>query len=295
MIKNIVDRKYIKNIVDSKYIENMVDNKYIHLAEKLKIDCEKCSGLCCVALYCMKTDGFPANKEAGKPCKQLMPDFRCSIHSKLASKNMRGCLAYDCFGAGQKATQIYYQYGTWKTNSEQAKEIFEVFITIVLLHQILWYLIEAYSLTSDEHLKSAIDVLIYENEQMTQQPPDKIIQLDIENYRFKVNQLLKQITSMISGEDSDKIQSNDYFGRDFKKASLDGQDFSMSLLIAANLEGCSLRQTNFLGADMRDANLKNTDLSESIFLTQMQINSAKGNSNTKIPINLSRPASWQGL
>lgn len=39
----------------------------------------------------------------------------------------------------------------------------------------------------------------------------------------------------------------DYTSRNFKKAVLDGQDFSMSLLIAANLEGCSLRGANFLG------------------------------------------------
>ncbi|MGL6219101.1 MAG: pentapeptide repeat-containing protein, partial [Lacrimispora sphenoides] len=59
------------------------------------------------------------------------------------------------------------------------------------------------------------------------------------------------------------------------------------------LSGCSLWKTNFLGADLRDANIKNADLSNSIFLTQMQINSAIGNSNTKIPINLTRPATWE--
>jgi uncharacterized protein YjbI with pentapeptide repeats len=159
----------------------------------------------------------------------------------------------------------------------------------------LWYLVEAFSLTSDEYLKSAIDALIFKNEQMTRQSPDDISQLNIEKYRLKVNVVLKRVTSTFSVDASDKIRSTDYFGRDFKKANLDGRDFSMSLMIAANLEGCSLQRTNFLGADMRDTNLKNTDLSECIFLTQMQINSAKGNSNTKLPINLSCPTDWQGL
>ena len=115
------------------------------MASTLKIDCEKCSGLCCVALYCMKTDGFPANKEAGTPCKNLMSDFRCAIHSNLVSKNMRGCLAYDCFGAGQKTTQVCYPNRDWKTNPEQANEIFHVFLIVFQLHQMLWYLIEASS------------------------------------------------------------------------------------------------------------------------------------------------------
>lgn len=84
-----------------------------------------------------------------------------------------------------------------------------------------------------------------------------------------------------------------FLGKHFKGKNLDGHNLSMSLLIAANLEQCSLRRTNFLGADMRDANIKNTDLSESLFLTQMQINSAKGNTATKLPAYLERPSSWQ--
>ena len=38
------------------------DTKYEIIQSKLKIDCEKCSGLCCVALFCAKTDGFPEKK-----------------------------------------------------------------------------------------------------------------------------------------------------------------------------------------------------------------------------------------
>ena len=265
------------------------------MASTLKIDCEKCSGLCCVALYCMKTDGFPANKEAGTPCKNLMSDFRCAIHSDLVSKNMRGCLAYDCFGAGQKTTQIYYPNSDWKTNPGQADEIFHVFLIVFQLHQMLWYLIEASSFILDKHLKSDIDALIFENQQMTNQSPDEILHFNIEKYRLQVNQALKQVSGMITSDSSHETQSNDFFGTNFKKKNLDGRDFSMSLMIAANLEGCSLQGTNFLGADMRDTNIKNTDLSGCAFLTQMQINSAKGNSNTKIPENLSRPNSWQEL
>lgn len=271
------------------------EDNYAALAAKLKIDCEKCSGLCCVALYCMKTDGFPANKEAGIPCKNLRSDFRCAIYAHLKSKNMRGCLAYDCFGAGQKATQICDPNGDWRTNPGKANEIFDVFFLVFQLHQMLWYLVEAVSLSSDEQLKSKIDALILENQQMTNQSPDEILQLDIEKYRLQVNETLQQVSGMIAIESSDGRQSDDFIGIEFKKENLDGRDFSMSLMIAANLEGCSLQGTNFLGADMRDTNIKNTDLSGGAFLTQMQINSAKGNAKTKIPPNLSRPNAWQGV
>ncbi|MFA9379098.1 MAG: pentapeptide repeat-containing protein [Lachnotalea sp.] len=269
--------------------------KYAKLQEKLKIDCKKCSGLCCVALFCIKSDGFPANKESGVPCQYLMNDFRCNIHSNLISKNMRGCLAYDCFGAGQKVTQSCYPNTDWKSNADKGEEIFQVFIIVYQLHQMEWYLIEALSMVLDENLKSDIESLISENEQMTRQSPNEILHLNIEKYRLNVNQKLKKVSNLIVTDAFKEKNSNDFFGKNFKCANLDKQDFSMAILIAANLEGCSLNGTSFLGADLRDTNIQNTDLGSSIFLTQMQINSAKGNVNTNLPKNLIRPASWQRL
>lgn len=269
----------------------MIDSKYSDLEERLKINCEKCSGLCCVALYCMKIDGFPANKETGVPCQYLRPDFRCDIHAKLGSKNMRGCLAYDCFGAGQKVTQNCFPKVDWKNNPDHANEIFQVFQIVFQLHQMEWYLLEALSLTDDEHLKSDIKSFISENERLTSLSLDEILNLNIESYRLDVNKILKQLSSMITVSSNEK-NGKDYLGQNFKYANLNYKDFSMALLIAADFEGCSLLGTNFLGADMRDANIKNTDLSSSVFLTQMQINSAKGNANTKLPYRISRPISW---
>lgn len=265
---------------------------YSDIAARLKIHCEQCSGLCCVALYCMKTDGFPANKDAGIPCRHLMTDFRCDTHSTLASKQLKGCMAYDCFGAGQKVTQECYFDVDWKSAPEKASEIFNVFRVVFQLHQMEWYLLEANSLTTDTHTKEKIETLISENEQITSKSPIEILNFGIEDYQVRVNKILKQICDTTSKPSSNGKHSKDSFGRDFKRANLDGVDFSMAFLIAANLEGCSLHGTNFLGADMRDANVKNTDLSSCLFLTQMQINSSKGNASTKLPSKLSHPASW---
>ena len=64
---------------------------YSAMLKELSIDCEKCSGLCCVALYCSKTDGFPENKPADIPCKHLESNFKRTIHTQLLKKNMKGC------------------------------------------------------------------------------------------------------------------------------------------------------------------------------------------------------------
>ncbi len=271
----------------------MKNNNYADLEAALKIDCEKCSGLCCVALYCMKTDGFPENKQAGVPCKHLMPDFCCDIHAQLANKKMKGCLAYDCFGAGQKVTQNSYANVNWKTNPEKANEIFRVFRIVFQLHQMAWYLLEAASLNTDKRIGAEVEVLIAQNSQMTALAPTEILQIDITNYQIGVNQVLKKVSNQLAADSFDKMERQDYFGKNFKRANLNGRNFSMALMIAANLEGCSLTGTNFLGADLRDANIKNTDLRGSLFLTQMQINAAQGNAKTKLPPNLSSPTSWQ--
>ena len=64
----------------------------------LRSDCGKCFGLCCVALYFSASEGFPTNKDAGKPCIYLKPDFSCVVHKDLRKKGLKGCTAYDCFG-----------------------------------------------------------------------------------------------------------------------------------------------------------------------------------------------------
>lgn len=274
-------------MTNRKMIDQLAD-----LQKSLNIDCEKCCGLCCVALYCMKTDGFPENKAAGVPCRHLRSDFRCDIHDRLAEQKMKGCLGYDCFGAGQKVTQKMGENGNWKTNPQKAKEQFQVFTVVFQLHQMAWYLLEALALSSDQKQQTEITALIVENEQLTAEAEDAILNTDVAAYREKVNGVLKQISRQVAGLPDDKKASKDFFGKNLSSKNFDGKDFSMALMIAANLEGASLRGTNFLGADLRDANIKNTDLSKSLFLTQMQINAASGNEKTILPKNLVRPSHW---
>ena len=63
-------------------------------------------------------------------------------------------------------------------------------------------------------------------------------------------------------------------------------------LIGADLRGADLRVADLIGADFRDADLKGADLTGSIFLTQSQLNAAKGDTDTKLPPWFSRPAHW---
>lgn len=265
------------------------------LLKELTIDCKNCCGLCCTALYFSKTEGFPENKEAGVPCLHLLEDFQCEIHKELYKKHMKGCLAYDCAGAGQKVTQIVYKGKKWKRDiesSEFSNQMFAVYHKVFRLHQMLGLLAEAKILTEAQAMQTEIEKLILENIRMTQKTPEEILLSDIDTYQDKVNQVLKEISRNLA-KNTQQNGKKEYFGYHFKKADLSGKDFTMALLIASNLEECDLTGANFLGADLRDANVCGSNLSESVFLTQMQINAARGNQKTKLPQWLCYPSTWK--
>ncbi|MEG0075382.1 MAG: pentapeptide repeat-containing protein [Christensenellaceae bacterium] len=270
-------------------------HSYQNILKTLAIDCAQCSGLCCTALYFAKSEGFPADKPAGKPCSHLLPDFRCAVHDDLIPRKLKGCLTYDCFGAGQKTTQGADALKNWKTHPEIAPQLFRVFLLITRFHQMLWYLIEAASLTDDRYLRATIDALIHENETITALFPEALLAFDIDAYQTRVNAVLKKVSQHVAvlfKHPKHKKPPIDCIGKNLKKSNQSGQDFSMCLLISTDLSGANLYGTNFLGADLRDTRLHDTDLSESLFLTQGQINAAKGNAHTCLPEMLKRPFTW---
>jgi uncharacterized protein YjbI with pentapeptide repeats len=263
--------------------------------EQLKADCSKCSGLCCTALFFSKIDGFPENKKAGKPCTKLENNYRCKIHHELEKYNMKGCIGYDCFGAGQHVTQCIYKGETWQTSQGQSKEIFDVFVIIFQLYQIRYFLEESKIIIPAKKLWNDIQNLIDENEVLCNSDSQSILEIDIETYRNKINIILKQVCNCIIKHfnNSDNKKLTEFLGRSFKKRNMSGLDLSMKLLIAANFDSCIFDGTIFLGADTRDTNFSNADLREAVFLTQGQINSAKGNRNTKLPEHLDYPTTWK--
>ncbi len=271
--------------------------------KELKVDCKKCFGLCCVALYFSVSEGFPTNKDAGKPCINLQSDFKCSVHKQLRKKGLKGCSAYHCFGAGQKVSQITYSGRNWRSYPETVKQMFDVFLIMRQLHEMIWYLTEASTLQNETSIREKINSLLDDTERLTLLDADFLSSLDLETHRAKVNLLLKNTSQLIrakAGRRRDtpvknrngRYRHSDYFGADLRKANLKGADLRGACLIAANLRGVDLSGADLIGADLRDADLSGADLTNSIFLTQAQLNTAKGDSHTKLPEVLIRPIYW---
>ncbi|MEU6675387.1 pentapeptide repeat-containing protein [Streptomyces sp. NPDC046925] len=263
--------------------------------QDLRADCGSCFGLCCVALTFSKSADFPVDKAAGTPCTNLRQDFRCGIHQNLRQKGFSGCTVYDCFGAGQKVSQITYGGTDWRRDPDSARQMFDVFPVMRQLHELLWYLTEAIALPQARPIRAELRSALDKVDGLTRNAPAAVAETDVAAHREDVNVLLLRTSELVRAGIHRKKKDRrgaDLFGARLQGADLRGVTLRGAYLIAADLRGADLRQTDLIGADFRDADLRGADLTGSIFLTQSQVNAAKGDAGTKLPPALARPAHW---
>ncbi|MFC8513559.1 pentapeptide repeat-containing protein [Streptomyces sp. NPDC057257] len=262
----------------------------------LRGDCERCFGLCCVALPFTASADFALDKQAGKPCPNLRGDHRCGIHAELRQKGFSGCTVYDCFGAGQKVSQVTFGGADWRTGSRaDARRMFDVFPVVRQLHELLWYLAEALDLDAAHPIRADLRRALDRTDELTRQTPDELAELDVPAHRQEVNALLLKTSELaragIRGRKKDR-RGADLMGARLKGADLRGASLRGAYLIAADLTGADLRGADLIGADLRDADLTDADLTGAIFLTQPQLNAARGSAGTRLPGSVTRPVHW---
>ncbi|MEU3645045.1 pentapeptide repeat-containing protein [Lentzea sp. NPDC034063] len=253
--------------------------------EELKGDCANCFGLCCVALPFAKSADFAATKDAGTPCRNLLADHRCGIHDQLRPKGYAGCTVYDCFGAGQRVSQTVFAGVDWRV--AEREKMFAVFPVVRQLHELLWYLAEAARLDPHDDLAAAFA----EVERHTVAAPDAVLALDVAEIRAKVNILLLRTSERLRSS-AKSYRGADLIGARLRNKNLSSADFRGAYLIGADLTNSDLSRADMIGADLRGADLSGADLSTCLFLTQPQVNAARGNAKTKLPDALTRPSHW---
>lgn len=261
----------------------------------LRADCANCFGLCCVALTFSVSADFPVDKDAGEPCRHLRTDFRCGVHHTLRERGFQGCTVYDCFGAGQKVSQITFGGRDWRQAPETAERMFAALPVMRQLQELLWYLDEALALEPARALHDAIRRALDGTERLTRSAPEALLELDVAAQRAAVNTLLLRTSELVRAQVRSRKKNHrgaDLFGAKLKGADLRGADLRGAYLIAADLRGADLRLADLIGADLRDTDLRGADLTSSIFLVQTQVNAARGDSATRLPPSLTRPAHW---
>ncbi len=239
---------------------------------------------------------FAINKSAGQACPHLQTDFRCEVHSRLRQQGFRGCTVYDCFGAGQKVSQVTFSGHDWRQDPHTAKVMFEVFPIMRDLHELLWYLTEALNLLPTHPLHTELSSALKETERLTYRDPGALIELDVTAHRQAVNTLLLRTSALVRAKVQHKkdYRGADLIGAKLKGADLRGANLRGACLIAADLRGADLRMADLTGADFRGANIRGANLTESIFLIQSQLEAAQGDTETQLPPGFTCPTHWYG-
>ncbi len=167
------------------------------------------------------------------------------------------------------------------------------------LHELLWYLNEALTLPSARPLHEELRRALRTTERLTEGSAEELLALDVAAHRDEVNALLLRTSELAragarpTGRGKRKNHRGaDLIGARLRGADLRGAGLRGALLLAADLTGADLSAADLIGADLRDADLSGADLTGAIFLTQAQLNAARGDAATRLPSGLTRPAHW---
>jgi pentapeptide repeat protein len=281
----------------------------------LVADCSRCAGLCCVAPAFAASADFAFTKPAGVACRHLAADASCTIHDRLIPSGFPGCVAYDCFGAGQRVVALY-------GGGPRSVPMLSAYETVRQLHELLWYVADALSRPQAAPVHGALADARRAIEAAVAGGPSSIEATDPAAHRATVAPLLRRASALTraavppaadrpgpDGRRPDRaspahqradrhatgrdLSGHDLAGRDLAGRDLSRADLSTASLIGADLRGAGLRMADLLAADLRGANLDGADLSGALYLTRTQVGSARGSATTRLPDGLPRPAHWR--
>ncbi|WP_198943417.1 pentapeptide repeat-containing protein [Actinokineospora bangkokensis] len=253
----------------------------------LRADCTRCAGLCCVVPAFAKSADFAVDKPAGTPCANLLPDSRCGIHTRLRESGFPGCTVYDCFGAGQHVTEVVLSGRDWRTDPTARTRMAEVFPHVRDLHELLHYLREASSWPESAMLSRRLAALTGE----VLAARADAASADVAGLRARVSALTAEAVALVRPPGPDHRGAN-LIGARLRGADLRAASLRGALLIGADLREAVLVGADVIGADFRSADLRGADLSGALFLTQMQVDAARGSSRTRLPGAVRAPGHW---
>ncbi|GGM84230.1 hypothetical protein GCM10007977_102120 [Dactylosporangium sucinum] len=262
------------------------------MAERLKADCSRCFGLCCVAPAFARSSDFAIDKPAGHACPNLGDGFGCGIHASLRERGFAGCTVYDCFGAGQQVAQVTFAGRDWRSDPSSAAPMFAAFTVMRQVHELLWYLGEARSLPVGAALAATLDRALADTDTLTGLDAAALAAVDVEAHRSRCVPLLREASELARAGYRAAPLPADLMGANLRGADLRGAALRGALLVGADLRGADLRAADVIGADLRGADVRGARLDGALFLIQSQLDASRGDASTRIPERLTRPAHW---
>jgi uncharacterized protein YjbI with pentapeptide repeats len=155
------------------------------------------------------------------------------------------------------------------------------------LHEMLSHLTEVGVRSPDATAAALADEIVG----LTGATPTELLAVDLDDVQDRVGGVLESVSARIrTGAD---LRGRDLAGEDLRARDLHDADLRGALLIRADLRGLPLGCADLLGADLRDADVRGAELAEALFLSQSQVNAARGDTRTTLPPRLARPSHWR--
>jgi hypothetical protein len=255
----------------------------------LAADCGRCVGLCCVAPAFVASADFAFSKPAGVACRHLDADARCSIHDRLIPSGFAGCVAYDCFGAGQRTVALFSRPDGRGPGGGRSARMLPTYEVVQQLHELLWYLTDALSRPAAAPVHGALAAARASIDAAVDAGPDALDSTDPAAHRAAVAPLLRRASTLVRTAPPDPADRNvagrdlagrsvagrdraardpggrdlagrERAGRDLAGRDLAGRDLAGRDLAGADLWRADLSTATLIGADLRDADLRSADL-----------------------------------
>lgn len=150
----------------------------------LVADCGACAALCCELLAFDAGEAFGFDKPAGVRCLHVLPTNHCAIHACLAPAGFAGCAAYDCHGAGPRATRLFAR----EVLDDRQRE--RVFAVLRELHDLMWLLDRAVARCRSADLRAAIGDEIAGLDALARGSAESLIAVDVSARRARARELL---------------------------------------------------------------------------------------------------------
>ena len=164
---------------------------------ELQPDCGRCQGLCCVSLAFDQGQWFGFSKASNEPCRHLQRTNRCAIHASLARLGQAGCANYDCYGAGQRVSELF-PGKDWRRNPEAAERMFAVFNTLQPLNELRALLHAAARLELPEACAAERSTLLLRLDAISRVGVDEFASIHVAPEQARVHTFLRSLRDYVS-------------------------------------------------------------------------------------------------
>ncbi|MEP3047749.1 MAG: hypothetical protein ABJL55_18405 [Roseibium sp.] len=156
-------------------------------------DCSNCAALCCVVFPFDKSESFRIDKAAGEICSNLSKEGTCTVFEDREELGFKGCISYNCYGAGQRVTQEVFSGRSWRDDGSLTHRMGNALSVLRRIHEQLLLLNSAKQLPLNEPELKSHEALQQQLVQVEEWTEGSLANFAIDEITSSVGQFLQSL------------------------------------------------------------------------------------------------------